>query len=85
MSTDGTTLNGRHYIVNEPGETIRWHDPRMDPPPIGAKLVAYTRGGVVVTGPWHPEYLAWHPLLRTPAWLRQRLSDAYYGDQPVNG
>lgn len=44
----------------EPG----WRDPAVDKPPLGAKLLLLTSGGVAVIGDWRVDsnFVKWSPL-----------------------
>lgn len=58
---------------------VQWMDPRVNPPPLGVKIVSIAKGGVVVVGNWDKSHLGWHPLLKLPGWLRDRRSEVYLG------
>lgn len=49
-------------------------DPLNNPPPRGVDLLVVTSGGVLTTGPWRDDYVAWgfRPVL--PPSVKARLS-----------
>ena len=69
------------YAATKDGEFVEWQDPRVNPPPLGVKLVSLSKGGVVVIGNWDKSHLGWHKLLKVPTWLRQRRMESYLGVQ----
>lgn len=71
------TISNLEVAISQQPE---FQDPLTDSPPIGVDLLLLTCGGVLVRGQWKPgnAYLAWCPLPKTPAWLKARLSEAYF-------
>lgn len=67
--------------IAEHAETVYWRDPLIDKPPPATKLVVLTPGGVAQIGTWSDELLAWHPLIKMPQWLRDRLTEAYFAEK----
>jgi hypothetical protein len=49
------------------------YDPLNTPPPLSVDLLVVTAGGVLTTGPWRDEYIAWglRPVL--PLSVKERL------------
>lgn len=75
-------FSGREFPVNETAPTnargytaglAEWLDPLEVPPPRGSKILLLTAGGVCVIGHWCEWMVAWHPLPRVPAVIRERL------------
>lgn len=52
-------------------------DPLVNPPPLNVDLLVVTSGGVLTTGPWRDDYLAWGLRPVIPASVKQRLGSTY--------
>jgi hypothetical protein len=63
--------------IAEHAENVYWRDPLIDKPPRATKLVVMTPGGIAQIGTWSDGLLAWHPLIKKPQWLKERLEAAY--------
>ena len=62
---------------------VRWHDPRVETPPLGTPLMVMTKGGIAQKGTWSPEFLAYHELIKAPPWLKLRIQEAYKKPEPI--
>lgn len=51
-----------------------WRDPAQEPPPRATKLLLLNPGGVAIIGHWAHWAIAWAPLPKIPADLKERLS-----------
>jgi hypothetical protein len=57
------------------GEAI-WQRPTDQAPPLGVKMLLLTPGGVCVIGTWADWALAWAPLPKVPAHIKQLLLES---------
>lgn len=59
--------------------TPEWLSPIEHKPPAGCSVNLLTTGGIEVDGLWTNDgrYLAWSPKLKTPSWLKEKISEAY--------
>lgn len=55
------------------GQTY-WRNPETDPAPRASKVLLLNPGGVAVIGHWAHWAIAWAPLPKIPADLKERLS-----------
>lgn len=57
-------------------------DAHLQPPPVGMRVFALNRGGVIVQTVWKSDslndYDAWHPYLKVPETVRRRQRDRYH-------
>lgn len=52
---------------------VYWLDPDEEPPPVARKLLLLTNGGVACLGHWGDDCVAWAPLPKVPASIKEKL------------
>ena len=52
---------------------VYWRDPETSSPPKATKLLLLTPGGTAVVGHWANWCVAWSPLPKIPAKLKERM------------
>jgi hypothetical protein len=57
-----------------------WIDPDIEPAPRATKLLLLTAGGVAVLGHWGDDCVAWAPLPKVPAAIKERMRRAWRRD-----
>lgn len=67
---------GKGVVVSDAPEFL---DPLIHQPPIGVDMWVMPKGGIPIRSRWQPDFLAWCPLPNVPSWLKERLSQAYFG------
>lgn len=65
------------YLPRPTNRSWVLEDPKVNPPPLNVDLLVVTSGGVLTTGPWRDDYLAWglRPVL--PASVKLRMESDY--------
>lgn len=69
--------NNQEGIVTD--SEVQWYDPATHPAPKGVKLRVMTEGGLECDAFWRDDsgFLAWHPLLKAPRWLKAKIRECY--------
>lgn len=60
---------------------VYWRDPETEAPPKATKLLLLTPGGTAVVGHWAYWCVAWSPLPKIPAELKERLLSTGKGEE----
>lgn len=73
------TVNTREGVAS--AETTTWTDPEITPAPLGVLVNILTLGGIQIKAPWKEDagFIAWAPMLKIPAWARDRINQRYKG------
>jgi hypothetical protein len=61
------------YAAFSAAPVVYWLDPDEEPPPVARKLLLLTEGGVACIGHWGDDCVAWAPLPKVPASIKEKM------------